>query len=785
MRAYFRFVLGHRVTVLILCLVVTAASGVCLTDAVIATSIKKMFFGDRPQYARYLERMRKFANDEVFIIAYEDDDPLAPASLARLARAIARTERMPDVARTDSLLNAQRIWAEGGATLHVERYAKLAREAKSDAERQALLAALRKDDQLRDLLISADGRHTAVVVELEVDPDRLAERTPGLVTEVFEHFRDAGFDPRRLHRAGIPALLGEIMDQTQSNLKLRFPISILALLGVVLLLFRRLAPVALVMGVSGLSVVWTMAFARLLDRELSIFLSMVPAVILIVAFSDVIHLWSAYQLELRRGKTHRDAILASATDVGTACLLTSLTTFVGFVCLSLVPTPMFRLLGVVLGFGVATALLVAMTLVPIALSFIRPKVGPIDDAVAGGARATHLDDGWLDAVIGAFARLSAARPRAVIGAFALLLGLAVAGTAVLNIETEIAERIDEDSDFRRDKRYFERHFSATNILELFVDCPADRKLTDQEIFARVAALQRQLEALPKVDRVISLVTLLETMHRALGAEGRLPTSNNAIAQYLLLFEISGGEELERLVDFSRRSMRLSLRINDYGVRATYEVGEEARRLAAAALGDLAKSEPTSLSYMMGWWLGSIIEGQRRGLGLSILLIAVMMAIGLRSLRVGVVSMVPNLLPLLCLGGYLGAFVDRVDSDTLLVAMIAVGIGVDDTIHFLMRYRIEAGRTADRALALRRTFAFSGRAIVLTTVVLAVGFAPFATAGYYSIQILGTLLPGVLVLAVLADLLLVPALIQVGVLAFPQEPSEALSGSTGQGSKRRR
>jgi hypothetical protein len=135
-------------------------------------------------------------------------------------------------------------------------------------------------------------------------------------------------------------------------------------------------------------------------------------------------------------------------------------------------------------------------------------------------------------------------------------------------------------------------------------------------------------------------------------------------------------------------------------------------------------------------------------------------------------MIPNLLPLLTLGGYVGFAWDQVDSDTFLVAMLAIGIGVDDTIHFLIRYRIEAQREPDRSKALRKTFDFAGRGIVITTVILTVGFLPFVASGYFSLRILGTLLPMVLVVALLADVLLIPALGALGLLRFQRSKKAA-------------
>jgi hypothetical protein len=142
-----------------------------------------------------------------------------------------------------------------------------------------------------------------------------------------------------------------------------------------------------------------------------------------------------------------------------------------------------------------------------------------------------------------------------------------------------------------------------------------------------------------------------------------------------------------------------------------------------------------------------------------------MIIGLRSLRVGLMSIIPNLLPLVATAALCGLVWEDIDSDTLVILMMAIGIGVDDTIHFLMRYRIEAARCDSAEEAISRTFHFAGRAIVMTTLILSIGFSPMMLSEYYSMAIVGTLLPFALFIAMVADLLLVPALAQVGVLRY--------------------
>jgi predicted RND superfamily exporter protein len=766
MTSYFRFVLRHRLAVIGLCVLITGLAGAFAATGVVSSTMRKMFFGESPRYLAYQERAKRFGGDELFMVGYEDPRPLSAASCARLEKVQRLLLRNPEVSRVHTLLDAQRIWSDGD-DLRVVAYAEEARERPREAA--AVVARLARDPRYSGTLISRDGRHAAVLVELKVDPDRRGETVPEMLARLVAQFRAAGFDEDALHLAGIPPMMSTVIEETYRNFKLVLPYSSLALLLTVLIIFRRLAPALLAMGISSVAATWTLGFTRLLDRDYNVLVSMVPAVITIVAFSDVIHLWSAYQIELKRGKPRREAILASAADVGTACLLTSATTFVGFVCLSLIPTPMFRQMGLVLGFGVAVALLLAMTLVPIVLSLL-PE-----------GRTARPPSPTMDRALDRISGLCSGRPWLVTGLFVLIGAGTVYGLSQLNIETDLAGRISEETRFRKDQRYFAKHFVDTNSVEVFIDTKAKEGLLDPAVFHGVRELQRRLEKLPAAEKAVSLVDLMLTLHGALAppektpprqrgvrsaSDSELPRSRQALAQYLLLFEMSGGEHLDQLVDFPRRSMRMIVRLDDHGARATYSTGLEANRIGKELLkGTDARVESSGLLFLLGWWLDAIIEGQRNGLGLSFMLIAVMMIVGLRSLRVGLLSMIPNLLPLLAMGGYLGATLDRVDSDAMGLAMIAIGIGVDDTIHFLMRYRIESRRCDDRVEAIRRTFAFSGRAILLTTVVLVAGFLPFATSDYLGTEMLGTLLPLVLVMALLADLLLVPALVQLRVLAF--------------------
>jgi predicted RND superfamily exporter protein len=764
MRAYFRFVLHHRILVGVVFITLTALSLYSVSRAVVASSMNKLFFGESPAYAEYLERLGEFGTEEVNIFAFESPDLLYEEQQARLRRVVERIEGMDNIGRVYSVLDAQRIEGRDG-TLYVSNYAD---DASEDPSRiPELIAALRADPLVGGIVVSNDGGCAAVMFEVdhELQSDMPAERGPEIIHEALEIFEEEGFALSEIHSAGFLSSISEVVDQTYYNLKMIFPFVVIVLLLTVWLLFRRLWPAVVSTLTSLLAVIWTMGFAVQIDREVNVMMAIVPAVIIIVGFSDVVHLCSAYLLELGRGVGKRQAILNSAEDVGKACFYTSLTTFAGFISLSLVPTPMFRSMGVILGFGVAIALLIAMTMAPIIFS-LMPEPKPLRK---GSTSRIH---DWLDTLLEGAERLASKHARTVIAAFALVLALSALGITQLKITADFPKRFAEDSRIRQDLAWFEERYAGTTGLDIYVEVPETDGLFDPVAFGRIAAYQDALTELPTVDNALSLVDLMREIHRELnvGIEGAgpLPATRQAMAQYLLLFEMAGGRDLDRLIDFDRHTMRITLRLNDEDFRANAAVAEEAVELAGPILGGMATVEPSGLAFLLGDWLDEILAGQRNGLTASLLMVTVMMALALRSIRAGMWSMIPNILPLLTLGGVVGGLWDYVDSDTFLIAVIAIGIGVDDTIHFLVRFRIEQARCPDTATAIHNTFDFAGRAIVMTTIILVAGFSPFALSDYFSTWIMGTLLPMCLIVALLADLLLVPALVEVGLIKFKKD-----------------
>jgi len=751
MNTFTRLVLRYRVAVLALWLGLLVLAGWSMTRATVSTNLGEQFFGDKAEYLRYLELNRAFESDEVVVVGLEGTSPTDPGVATRLDAVKERLLALDDVARVETPLDAVRLRGDG-RTVSVRRY----RDAKG--EPPALIQEeLEEDPFVRGLLLSDSGDDLAVAVVLTDERDRQGEEFPILLEGIAAAFEAEGFDRDGLHLGGYVPALTESLAQASRNMVVIFPLVGLVLLLAVWMLFGRLWPAALTLVVSVAAVVLTAGFLVAREPKIHVFFSLAPPVILVVTFSDVVHLCSAYLQELASGQKRDDAIVSVTAEVGRACLLTSATTFVGFMSLALVPDPSTRVMGLAMGFGVGVALLLAVTLTPVLFSYF-----PAPTALRRGAPGRI--HGILDHVLGAARRLAWDHPRGVVAGFGVLILLAGIGLPMARMDFDLSQRFAPGNRVMADDQWFRDHFGYGATLDLYLHARGEADLLEPEVFAAAGRLQDEITALDGVQDAVSLVTLVERIHAAMdpaaAASAPRPATRERLAEYLLLVEGAAGGDLERLVDWDRRTLRVRVRTVTGGARSVAWIGEEIHRLGAplAALG--MEVETTGLVYLLGYFFNDVFGGQARSLALTFLVIMVMMILGLRSLRVGVLSMIPNLLPIFILGGWVGLTMDAVDTDVLIIAIIAIGIGVDDTIHFLMRYRVERAAAEDEQ-AVRGAFGFAGRGIMMTTLILVAGFAPCVLSGYMTMHLLGTLLPLCLVVALAGDLLLAPAMIRLG------------------------
>jgi uncharacterized protein len=755
MLSYVRFIVRYRFAVLGVLLLVTLAAGTVVSGVRLSGSLVDLFLGDSPKYERYKERVRTFGSDALIIVAFEEDRLFSKASIERLQAVVGDIQGLKLIKSARSVLDLEEVQVVGGFPV-AEKYTDAAlREPDRAAE---ILGRLHANPMARGLFISRDGRHSMVVCEVRHGKDHNDQNLPPLIDEILAIFETHGFDGARLHQAGQIPILVEMMTQAQFNLMRLFPVVCLVLFVTVYILFQRAWPVLITLVVTLIGVIWTTSVAVLLFGQINVMTAMTPGIIFIIAFSDVVHLCSSYHMEISKGERKEDAIEKSCSEVGSACLYTSITTFFGFVSIAVAPAPVTRQMGVVLGVGVGLALFIAMTLTPIIFTLMK---APQPMRVGAASKAQFMLNQVIDFVV----NLTRRRPWAIVAGFAVLFVVTFMGVMRIEFETDITKRLAEDNHIRADAK----NFAGTEFADIFIEVAEPGGLIDAGLIEGLIDYRNTLLEIPEVDKVASVLDVFEYLHGLFhsgsGGGKPPPMRNEDLSNYMFMMEMSGGDDLGRMMDAEKKVLRLRLHLNNSGMFAAKRVCETAVAAGQDRLVDAATIEASGVITLLGEWVAGFVEGQKRGLIFAFLTILMMMSISLRSLTCGLWSMLPNTIPLFMLGGYVGWFWDTVDSDTLLVAVIAIGISVDDTIHFLFRYRFERERTDDVAAALDRTFHFSGRAIIITSAILVVGFLPYGMSDFFTVRIMGTLLPLSLAGALLTDLLLVPAMIKLGAFRF--------------------
>jgi predicted RND superfamily exporter protein len=772
-----RWSYDHRLTVLAICLVVLAVFVWLASGARFDNSFENYFDVNDPVYAAYNQYREDFGSDEVSFIVYaaaDRPDGVWDLGVMRQIEQLTRAleEEVPFVDEVISLANAEFMEPVDG---DLEIYDLL----EEFPEDQAALLAVRDKVLKKPLyvggLASADGRHAGIILEMEassVDPldeirldpeagDDIANLYPQVsyrrIEEILARPEYAGI--RFFHSGDVPlnAVLNEILAGEAAR---HGGITFLVIAGVLLFFFRRPVGVVGPLVVVLLSVAVSVGTIGLFGWNLDLMFGMLPNLLIAVGVADAVHIVSEflrYHVDLG---DRREAVRRTLSMVGPACLLTSLTTAAGFAALSIAPIRTLAHFATYAAIGVIAAFLLSVTLLVVFLSFgpRHPKVARIEKTRAeakGGRR--------FDRALHAVARFDLRQRKPILAAFAALFVVSIAGMLQLRVDSNFLMDYSEDEPVRRDTFYIDENMSGTFSFVYVFDTGVPDGLKDPAVLRDIERLQaeadRKIEVVTKTYSIVDLLKdINQTFHDGDPAFYRLPETRELVAQYLLVYEMSGGGELDDYIssDYSRATLELrckwieSSRIQ----RATAELAKYLQENPVLA----AEVSATGIGALWEQLTDYITVSQIRSFLLAFSVIAALMCLVFRSIKTGMLSMAPNLSPVLVTLGAMGWLGIPINYTTMLVAPVAIGIAVDDTMHLLARYQLEFRRLGSYREGLVASMKDVGRALVITSVALVLGFLVMLDASMTSQVNTGLLLAATILLALVANFLLLPALI---------------------------
>lgn len=535
---------------------------------------------------------------------------------------------------------------------------------------------------------------------------------------------------------------------------------ILAALGVTSLIFflffRSFRATFISLIVVSIGVMWTFGILGLLKYEITVLTALIPPLIIVIGIPNCIFLINKYQNEVRRHGNKIKSLQRVITKVGNATLMTNLTTASGFATFILTESQLLKEFGIVASLSIIAIFILCLLIIPILYTFLPyPKPRHLE----------HLNKRWIKGFVDWMEHMVKHKRITIYLTALVLLVVSLLGINKIIISGSLIEDMPKGKEFFKDIRFFESEFKGIMPLEIMVDTKRKKGVMKLSTIKRMNQIEEFIEETPELSRPISVVSLVKYAKQAYINGNpkyyQLPTSqeNLFISSYIKKSS-TDVDLLKNFVDSTGQYARITTFMKDIGTDKMERI-EEDLQAKIDKIFPKERYEVTMTGKALVFQKGTkyLVRNLVISLTLAIILISIFMAYMFRSVRMIVVSLVPNLLPLLVTAGMMGYLGVPIKPSTILVFSIAFGISVDDTIHFLAKYRqeLQANHWKIRKsvyAALRET----GVSMFYTSIVLFFGFSVFTISSFGGTVALGGLVSATLLFAMLSNLLLLPSLL---------------------------
>jgi predicted RND superfamily exporter protein len=702
---------------------------------------------DDPELAFYQEFKSDFGEDNNYLLlglipsegVFNNDFLNSVDSLSRIL------EEHPSIISASSLTNARRplITPTGLITL------PLVHPEDSDRLSSDSLFIL-SSPLLRGNLVSLDGRSTAILVRHVFLPTQEeAGELLRFIDQSLNKIPDANW-----HIAGKIHAQKVFVDTMQDELVTFLSASAVLIILFLGITYRSLWLIILPLVVVALGAVWILGIMSLAGKPLDILMVLLPTIMFVVGMSDVVHLMTKYIEQLRLGYDQRTAIRVTFREVGLATFLTSLTTAVGFFTLLTASIRPIREFGIYTGIGVFIAFIVAFTLIPASLSLMKPP------AVS---KKLYNRSSWVG-FLGKGFIFSLRRAKTLLAIALVLIIVSVAGTKLITINTYLIEDLPSDHPLKEDFTFFDENFGGSRPFEMTMEIPEGSSLFDPEVIYDLEELSDYLKETYEVGNLVSPVTLVKSLNQAAQGGGmefyKLPeTAQQWKRINRFIPSVVRSSQMKSFFSEDQKTARISGRVEDIGSAISLKRTDSLRQFINQNMNsDLARYTVTGTSNLIDKNNEYLARNMFAGLGIAFAVVALIAGILYRSIRMVIITLIPNVIPLLIVAAIMGVTGITLKLSTSIVFTIAFGIAVDDTIHFISKLKIELSKGSSLLYALKRTYLTTGKAIIVTSIILSGGFMTLLLSSFGGTFYTGLLISLTLILALIIDLTLLPVLV---------------------------
>ncbi len=720
----------------------------------------RVFFGkENPELLAFEKFQATYTkNDNILIVIQPEDKQVFKSRVTEAVEAVTREAwNIPYAIRVDSISNFQHSWADGDDLTVEDLLRDSGRLGQARLDRKAAIALA--EPLLRDNLISDDADTTGINVTLQY-PEKSITEVPeavGVAREIVADLK-ARYPELTVALTGVSMLNNTFAESGIRDMQTLVPLMYLVLILVMVFTLRSVAGTIATLMVIGFSSAAAMGLAGYMGIKLTPISAMAPTIILTLAIADSIHILVTLRKQMLQGLDKRAALIESVRINAIPVTVTSLTTIVGFMGLNFTDTPPFHDLGNITSLGIASAWLFSITFLPAVISLLPYKVRPSE--AAGNERGSGMIGRYADAVI---------RRYKSIGVIAGVLTIAaVALVPRIELNDEWVKYFDHRIPFRNDAEFALEHLTGIYQIEYSVPAGGEGAISDPVYLKNLEAFTAWLRKQQDVEHVYSYADIIKRLNKNMHGDDpswyRIPEDREMAAQYLLLYELSlpFGLDLNDRISVDKSATRVTASLPEISTKRVREFIERSKNWLALNAPAYMETEPTGATVMFSHISERNINSMIKGNAVALGLIAVVIVLSLQSVRLGVLSLVPNTLPILVVFGLWALLVGKVGMAAATVTSTSLGIIVDDTVHFLSKYlRARREQNLDPPEAVKYAFETVGQAIIATTVILGIGFAILATSTFMINAQMGLLTAMAIVVAFIFDFTVLPVILLIG------------------------
>jgi len=695
----------------------------------------------------YLDFEKNFGADVNFLlIALERKEGIFEQSFLEDTRTITLDAlRLPHVIESQSLVTMEKPLKTPFAITTIP-FIHIDQPDRYEKDRALIMA----DKRFVNNLITSD--ETTLVIALKTKGALDIKESGELLTATRDLLGKYSFD--NYYLLGSPYFQKEMVDMQKRELIVTSIISGILVTFIMFLIFRRFWGIVIALVSIALGLLLFFGFIGVTGRPLNAMAALYPLLMIIVGTSDVIHIMSKYIDELRKGNSKEDSIRVTVREIGVATLLTSITTAIGFLSLTTSKVVPIKEFGINAAIGVGIAYLTVIFFTTACISFFS------SDRLIRLGKTQKIWDGLMSYSYS----FTLKYPKQIaVGGFLTLMvciwGISNVGTNyTLESNLPIGEKITEDFYF------FEEKLAGFRPMDIAVFAQGDHEADDYIILQEIDKVEQYLQNYDAIQSVTSITDVYKSINQ-MYANNRasayhLPEEEGRYKKYKKLTSKVSKTATETMLSKDKKMARISTRLKDIGSDEIKLVEDKISAwMNQNTDSTVVKFKATGTGLILDKNAAYIRRNLIQGLGIAVFIISLLMALLFRNWRMVIISLIPNIFPLLLAGAMLGFLGINLDAGISIIFAVVFGIAVDDTIHFLSKYKLSLNKGLSVEESLKLTFMETGKAICLTSIILFFGFLVLLTSIHPPSVTVGLLISMTLVSAVVSDLLLIPVMVR--------------------------